>query len=101
MRLGTERLSASSRLAQRVTSSSDARQGRLGTRLAPGVSVQSHLSGFETDGILGFGRRLCRGFETLCVSFTLNVYFGYFLALFVGFSFIFTSALSNLIRSHE
>ena len=94
MRLGTKRGNAS----QRVTSSSAARQRRLGTRLAPGVSVQSRLSSFETDGILGFGRRLCCVFETV---FALFEYLFLYFVFFVGFSFILTSALGNPIRYHE
>ena len=85
VRLRTERLSVSPRLVQRVTSSSSARQGGLGTRLAPGVSVQSRLSGFETDGILEFGRRLCGVFKTVCDLFEyLSVFFS---CLFCGFLF--------------
>ena len=99
MRLGTEQGSASSRLAQWVTSSSAARQGRLGTRLAPGVSDQSRLSGFEIDGILGFGRRLRRVFESVCVLF--EYLFVFFSCCFIGFSFIFTWAFGNSIRNHE
>ena len=80
MRLGTKLGSASSRFAQRVTSSSAARQGRLGTRLATGVSVQSRLSGLKTNGILGF-------FKTVCVF--LKVYlFSFLVVLWISLLFL-------------
>ena len=81
VRLGTKRFIASSRLAQRVTSSSSARQGRLGTRLAPGVSVQSRLSGSVTDGIFRIWATINYAeFLKPCV-FCLNVYFSSFLVV--------------------
>ena len=97
MRLGTERFIASSRLAQRVTSSSSARQRRLGTRLAPGVSVHSRLSGLVTDGIFHRIWATINYAEFLkpC-AFCLNVYFSSFLVVLWGF-FLFLLARAAIL----